>query len=69
MPIKYKAYHLEGDEIPPNPRSVRGLDVLVQVVQNDVIDVLVPSQDLSNLRNLALTDLYPGQGLNIESLI
>ena len=53
--------HLEGDKVPPNPRPVRGLDVLVKVVQDNVIDVLIPSQDFSYFCNLALSDLNPGR--------
>ena len=51
--------HLERDKIPPHPRPVRGLDVLVEVVEDDVVDVLVPGQDLGDLGDLALPHLHP----------
>ena len=53
------ADHLEGDKIPPHPGPVRGLDVLVEVVEDDVVDVLVPAKDLGDLPESALSHLHP----------
>ena len=35
--------YFEGDEISPHSRSVRRLDLIVEVVQDDIIDELVPT--------------------------
>ena len=48
--------HLEGYEVSPDPGLVGGLDLVVQVVQDDVVDELVPGQDLGHLAYSALTD-------------
>ena len=50
--------HLEGDQVPPNPRPVRGLDVLVKVVQDNVIDVFIPSKNLSYLSDSPFSNFY-----------
>ena len=51
--------YLERDKISPDARLVGRLDLIVEMVQNDVVDVLVPGQNLSNLTESALTYLHP----------
>ena len=50
---------LERDEVAPDPRLVRRLDFIVEVVEDDVVDVLVPAKDLSDLPKSALSHLHP----------
>ena len=54
-------FNLERDEIPPDPRSVCWLDVVIKMVQNNIIDILVPSKDLGDLSNSAFSYFYSKQ--------
>ena len=56
---KKSNFYLERDKISPDARLVGRLDLIVEMVQNDVVDVLVPGQNLSNLTESALTYLHP----------
>ena len=50
---------LEGDEVAPHPRLVGGLDLVVEVVEDDVVDVLVPAQDLGDLPKPPFSHFHP----------
>ena len=50
---------LEGDKVAPHPRLVGGLDLVVEVVEDDVVDVLVPAQDLGDLPKPPLSHFHP----------
>ena len=58
---------LERDEVAPDPRLVRRLDFIVEVVEDDVVDVLVPAKDLSDLPKSALSHLHP-DGMVVKSV-
>ena len=55
---------LEGDEVAPHPRLVGGLDLVVEVVEDDVVDVLVPAQDLGDLPKPPLSHFHPEEDGN-----
>lgn len=44
---------------PPNARFVGGLDLIVKMVQDDVIDELIPCKDGRDLIEAALPDFHP----------
>ena len=50
---------LERDQIAPHPGLVRRLDLIVEVVEDDVVDVLVPAEDLGDLPKSPLSHLNP----------
>ena len=54
-----KYFYLERDKVSPDAGLVGRLDLVVKVVQDDVVDVLVPGQDLGYLTEPALTNLHP----------
>ena len=57
---------LERDQIAPHPGLVRRLDLIVEVVEDDVVDVLVPTKDLGDLPESALSNLHPDRMVTIE---
>ena len=50
--------HLEGYQVSPDPGAVGGLYLVIEMVEDDVIDVLVPRKDLGNLTDSSLPHLY-----------
>lgn len=49
--------HLKRDEIPPYAGLVGRLDLVIQMVKNDVINILVPGENFSDLTKSSLAHL------------
>ena len=52
---------LERNQVTPHPRLVRRLDLIVEVVEDDIVDVLVPTKDLGDLPEPPLPHLHPDE--------
>ena len=55
---------LERNQVTPHPRLVRRLDLIVEVVEDDIVDVLVPPKDLGDLPKSPLSHLHPVRLVN-----
>ena len=56
--LRYWKLYFEWDEVSPYSRSVRRLDVLIKMIKDNIVDVLVPSKNLSYLSNFPLSYFY-----------
>ena len=51
--------HLERYQISPHSGLICGLDLVIKMIKNDVIDELVPSKDLRHLTDPPLANFNP----------
>ena len=57
--IHHANSYLEWNQVTPHSRLISGLDLVIKMIKNDIIDELVPSKNFCHLSDSSFTHFHP----------